>query len=128
MITELLGIAAFVGLTGFLVRDTMKKTEEEQRRKSTPCDFSDGITEEQFSAFAMDARKHIRRLVSYSCEGSVVRGSVRTQSGLSEWKFEIDFNDYGHLTGKYWISSDNDDSDIPKHIAERIRKMIAETK
>ena len=55
----------------------------------------------------------------------MVYGTVRTQSGLSEWDFKVDFNDYGHITGKYWLSSDNDDSNIPGHVADNMSTMIA---
>jgi len=45
---------------------------------------------------------------------------------LSEWNFKVDFNDYGHLTGQYWLTSDNDDSNIPSHVADNISSMIRE--
>ncbi len=61
-------------------------------------------------------------------DGPVVYGIVESQSGLSEWSFTIDFNDYGHITGEYWITTDNDDSIIPERVAGRIREAILNIK
>ena len=38
--------------------------------------------------------------------------------------FSIDYNDYGHITGKYWLRSENDDSPVPQVIAKKIRDAI----
>ena len=54
----------------------------------------------------------------------VVIGTVHSQSGITDWNFKIDFSDYGHLTGKFWMSTDNDDSEIPRTIAGRISDAI----
>ena len=37
---------------------------------------------------------------------------------------KIDFNDYGHITGRYWIVSENEDSNIPYYIAYNIKSVI----
>lgn len=103
-----------------------KKKMEEQKRRNTICDFSDGISEEQFGLLAHKAGKHIKRLTDLYVKGPVIYGSVRSQSGITEWNFKIDFNDYGHITGRYWIRTDNDDSSIPDHIADNVKKMIKE--
>lgn len=39
--------------------------------------------------------KGIRRITSLYAEGTMVYGTVRSQSGISDWCFRIDFNDYG---------------------------------
>ena len=49
-----------------------------------------------------------------------------SQSGISEWDFELDFNDYGKITGTYWISSDNYDSMIPETLGNLIQKAISD--
>lgn len=49
---------------------------------------------------------------------------VLSQSGISEWEFELDFNDYGKITGSYWIYSDNYDSMIPKALGNSIQEEI----
>ena len=98
--------------------------EKEKRRRNTPCSFLDGISEEEFQSIAIHSGKGIRRLTKITVKGPIVYGTVKSQSGISEWYFKIDFNDFGHLTGAYWLSSDNDDSSIPDRIAELIRAVI----
>lgn len=116
------------GVVGGLIYKTSKKAkdiaEEENRRKNTLCFFDDGISEYEFEILVKCAGKGIKRLKSITVVGPIVYGTVRTQSGLSEWHFNIDFNNYGHITGTYWLSSENDDSDIPKHIADNISSAI----
>lgn len=117
-----------IGAIGALIHKSRKRSreraEEERRRKSIACHFTDGISKEEFEVIARKAGKHIKRLTDLSVDGPVVYGTVRSQSGLSEWGFKADFNDYGHITGRYWLTSDNDDSSIPDHIADNISSMI----
>lgn len=101
-----------------------ERREEDRRRRNTPCNFVDGFSKEDFERIAYKSGKHIKRLIKTRVEGPVVYGTVRAQSGLSEWEFRVDFNDYGHITGKYWLYSDNDDSNIPEHFADNIKQVI----
>ena len=98
-------------------------TNEDKKRRNTHCNFSDGISENDFAALSMCAGKGVKRLTLF-VKGTVVYGKVRSQSGLSEWNFEVDYNDYGHITGKYWLWSDNTDSKIPQVVADRISSSI----
>lgn len=101
-----------------------EKREEEERRKNTQCLFLDGISQKEFEVIVAHIARKIRRITDISTEGPVVYGTVQSQSGISEWDFKIDFNDYGHLTGDYWVSSDNDDSSIPWNLAKMIKEAI----
>ena len=49
---------------------------------------------------------------------------VKSNSGLSTWSAELDFNDYGHLTGAYWLSTENTQSIIPKHFADALQEQV----
>lgn len=100
--------------------------EEENRRKNTVCRFDGDISKEEFHAMVMRSGKGIRRITRLYAEEAIVYGTVRSQSGISEWCFRVDFNDYGKLTGAYWISTDNNDSDIPKIVADRIAQQISD--
>lgn len=93
-------------------------------RTDIPFRFSKAVTHDDFNEIAFRARKHIKRIVSYEVNGPIVEGVVRTQSGQSFWRFSIDFNDYGKITGEYWIYRENYDSGIPKIIAERMQSEI----
>ncbi|MCD8018068.1 MAG: zinc ribbon domain-containing protein [Clostridiales bacterium] len=73
---------------------------------------------------AKRAGKGIQRITSLYAEGTMVYGTVRSQSGISDRCFRIDFNDYGNLTGTYRIPKNIDGSDIPKIVADRIAKQI----
>jgi len=117
-------VAAAGGLIHKGIKNARERAAEEERRKKTPCYFVDGITQEQFEAIARKAGRRIKRLTNLSVDGPVVYGTVETQSGLSEWYFKVDFNDYGHITGTYWLSTDNSDSSIPGRVADNISEMI----
>ena len=103
--------------------DDMSENEEENRT-STSCEFSDDISECEFGLMVCKAARPIKRLESIYTDGPIVYGTVKSQSQLSTWTFQIDFNDYGHITGSYWITSDNDDSNIPLYIANNVRALI----
>ena len=105
-------------------KDDKEKKEEEERRINSWNGFNDNISEYDFIEIVERAKKGIKRLKKLYIDGTIVHGTVRTQSGLSEWHFQIDFNDYGHLTGTYWLSSDNDDSTIPEYVADIISSSI----
>lgn len=114
-------IATVVGAGAVML---FKDSAEEKKRKSTPCNFDNGIAQEAFNAIVDSACKSIKRVTSFTVDGPVIYGVVRSQSGISDWKFTIDFNDYGKISGKYWILSKNNKSQIPKVIAERIKEEI----
>lgn len=107
-------------------KEAERRAEEERRRRNTPFSFDEHVTQEMFENFANEASKRIKRVSEIKIDGPVINGTVVTQSGISEWHFMIDFNDYGHITGEYWISNDNKDSKIPKVIANKVKENILE--
>lgn len=114
-----------LGLAAFGVSKLLKSNADEKKRKSIYCTFSDGISLQDFEQLALLAAKQIKKKhIDVQVNGPVVLGTVQSQSGLSSWSFSIDFNDYGHITGTYWLSSENSDSPIPKHIADSMREFI----
>ena len=115
-----------VGLAVAGVKKIKHNIEEENRRKNSVCRFDGDITKEEFYVMVKRGGKGIKRLKSLYAEGPIAYGTVRSQSGISDWCFRIDFNDYGEISGRYWLSTDNDDSDIPKIVADRISQMIAD--
>lgn len=101
--------------------------EKEEKRRNTPCYFDGAISMNLFDEIVTTNRKRIKRLTHLKAEGPIVYGTVQSQSGISDWNFKIDFNDFGDITGKYWLSSENDDSSIPETVAERISTAIKES-
>ncbi len=101
-----------------------KDAKETKRRKESPLCFDEGITQGEFVVMASDAAKRTPRIKDVAVSGMTVTLRVRSNSGLSTWGAEVDFNDYGHLTGTYWINTENSDSIVPKHFAEGLKEQI----
>ena len=117
----ILGWMIGIGLVGSLLSNAREEAEEERRRRDTPCRFVDGFSEYEFESMVKRAGKKIRRISELTVEGPFVYGTVRSQSGISEWSFQLDFNDYGHITGSYWMTTDNSDSSIPDRLGHLIQ-------
>ena len=49
-ILEWLAVAAVGGIIHKGIKNSRERAAEEERRKSTPCYFNDGISQEQFQA------------------------------------------------------------------------------
>ena len=131
----LLGWTAGIAVSGYIVKKlhdfieedaeiSARNHAEEQRRTNTICTFEDGIAKASFERLVKNTAKSIKRISSITVDGPIVYGVVQSQSGISEWNFKIDYNDYGHITGRYWLSSDNDDSNIPSRLADMISSAI----
>ena len=103
-------------------------SNKEVARKQTPCVFTSSLTEDDFNKLAIDVAKPIKRL-RVSTSRQYVRGDVRAQSGLSTWSFTLDFNDFGKVTGRYWIRYlGNADSQIPRTYADKLSRAIVSFK
>ena len=102
--------------------------EDYKRRKNRPymdCSFEEGISQEMLLNYAREAVRAIKgREIEVSVKGPVIIGAVTSLTGLSTWLFKIDFNDYGHITGAYWLNSENDDSRIPNVVADYVQDNI----
>ena len=123
----LLGWVVGAGVAGTIIKGVAYYNSEEakqERRRNTPCDFVDGISEEEFAMLVCKEKQRIKRLSEITVNGPVIYGTVQSQSGISEWGFKLDFNDYGHITGRYWMSSDNEDSKIPERVGNLISEAV----
>ena len=114
--------ASLVGAIAKIAMDAFDDSEEEKLRKNTSFEFPDEMPEAKFQAIAMKTGRGYRQIAEIHTEGPVVCGEVL--AGSSFWNFEIDFNDYGKLTGRYWVTSEDSFSDLPDKIAERISAEI----
>lgn len=124
---NILGVAALG--TGLLVLRNKNKEAlaEEERRKNTVCNFDDEkLSQKEFENIVIQNCKRIKRINNITVNGPIINGTVRSQSGISSWGFTIDFNDYGKITGRYWIFSNNKDSVIPTAIANMVKEHIEE--
>ena len=52
--------------------------------------------------------------------------TVESQTGYSNWDFEVDFNNWGHVTSVYWKWTENLDANIPEHFAQMVSGEICQ--
>lgn len=58
--------------------------------------------------------------------GQITLLHVRSNSSLTKWTAEVDFNDYGRPTGRYWITSENTQSPIPVVFAKGLDAEVSQ--
>lgn len=95
-----------------------------RKRKETPCFFKDGISREEFEKIARRIGKRLRRVKNITVEGPIIYCTAESQTGFTTWDFNVDFNDWGHVTGIYWTQTDNEDSSLPMHYAQMVSEAI----
>lgn len=115
------GVAALVG-NGIV--QTYRSVRETSRRKNIPLLFDDNLTQQDFTDAAFRIAKKTPRVGGIAGTEATVIVEVRSNSGLSTWTAEIDFNDYGRLTGNYWLTSENAQSPIPEFFAKALQEEI----
>lgn len=123
------GVVLLVALARAMYQDAQqakRDAEETKRRRESPLHFEEGVTHADFVAIVQDVAGRTPRIQEVVTNGMTIALQVRSNSGLSTWDAEIDFNDYGHLTGRWWVSSENSQSKIPKYFAEGVRSQIQE--
>ncbi|MBQ2759724.1 MAG: hypothetical protein IJE93_08150 [Clostridia bacterium] len=102
-------------------------SNEEYTRKNTPCVFSEVLSKKQFSELAIEVAKPIKRLKVTVADAKIF-GEVKSVSGISKWFFILDYNDFGKVTGNYWvIKNTNTESSIPNVYAEDLKNRIIDT-
>lgn len=130
MLTSLLPMFILLGIVVFASdRQEKRKIELEKDKAKAEWDrasesFRDDVTQEELGEIVASARRSVKRLESLTVVGHRVYGAVAALSGISSWKFVIDFGYKGHLTSDYTIASSNEDSGIPERVAVLIAKGI----
>lgn len=117
-----------MGLIRTIKREIRQSREERRRRANRPymeCAFDEGVSYERFQELAQEAVDGIKgRRIEITVKGPRIEGLVWSNTNLSTWRFTADFNDYGHITGQYWLCSENDQSVIPESIAKAVSFQI----
>ena len=111
-------------VAGTVARYLYQDHQETRRRRASPLSFADGITQSQFVDIVEELGRRTARVHRVVVDGMTVTLHVKSNSGLSTWSAELDFNDYGHLTGAYWLSTENTQSIIPKHFADALQEQV----
>lgn len=107
-------------------KENARQVAEERRRRSAPLVFDSGITQEEFVALATDTAQTLPRLHGLEVMGMTVLLDIASNTGLSVWSARVDFSDYGRLTGRFWLTSENHDSPIPEHFADQVQEQLVE--
>ena len=97
---------------------------EEAKRKSCVYQFNQGLSEEEFHSIVYSCVKKIKRIEKAEIDGLKISCLVTSQSGITQWRFILDYNDYGKLTGKCYSKSENDDSNIPERLNDLIYEKL----
>jgi hypothetical protein len=118
------GVALAASLISDRKAEAEKRESERLKRINTPFNYSPSISKDDFECLVRKCAKRIKRIESLEINGPFILGVVSSQSGISEWKFKLDFNDWGCLTGAYWIWQENDDSQLPQALANKIVEEI----
>lgn len=117
--------AAFAVGSLIVVNLLNDREEREERKRSNAWHGFEGIlTEEQFQDMALEVSMVFPRIKAMSFTGAAIHATVESISGLSTWGFFADFNDYGMVTGSYWLDSENEESDIPYLFADALAEKI----
>ncbi|WP_259297483.1 hypothetical protein [Bifidobacterium bifidum] len=125
ILTTLFPAFAFLGIILFACdKQDKRKIELEKVKAKAEWDrasecFRDDVTQERFEEIVEAAGRSVKRLESLSVNGHKVYGTVASLSGISSWKFVIDFDYKGHLTSDYTVASSNDGSGIAERVADR---------
>lgn len=98
MLTTLFPAFAFLGIVLFACdRQDKRKVELEKVKAKAEWDraseyFRDDVTQEGFEEIVAAAGRSVKRLESLSVDEHKVYGTVASLSGISSWKFVIDFD------------------------------------
>lgn len=125
---EKLIIGGAVAVVGTLAvkgsRELAATAKEERRRRETPPQFNADLTQEDFSAMVRDVSSRNSRIITAAVDGLTIVITVRSNSGLTKWTAELDFNDYGNPSGRYWIRAENEQSPVPTWFGDSMQELM----
>ena len=100
------------------------KRELNELRKEMPCKFNEGITYYEFEQIANNVAKQFSRIKEVTVGNGVIICKVESLTGYSDWYFSVDFNNWGHIQGRYWWHTDNNDSNICEAYGDQVQKEL----
>ena len=96
----------------------------DKKRQETPCFYMDGISYQEFENIALYVCRQYQRIVQCQIHWGSVLCTVSSASGNSRWKFVVDYNDWGHITGVSRVYSDNSKSPLPASFESQMTECI----
>ncbi len=116
------------GALGNYLYNFGKEHLEEKRKEQATLEFPVWLNKNEFINIVEKACHSSKRIKKVTVKGTFIEIVVQSEVALKDWKFCLDFNDNGELTGKYWSSTDRIDSKLPKLIAEKICRKIEDNR
>lgn len=123
-------ICAIVFLYLMCLSFSAPKAEKEQKqareasRRQTKCTYQGKISRGAFQTAAAKACENVKDLTKYRISGTVVHGFSDRKKDNTSWAFDLDFNDHGRITGRYWMYSENPHSKLPEWIGSLIQEAL----
>ena len=105
-------------------QERLEKKQDEELRQSLSIQFPEFLNQEEFNRIIHEESVKIIRIKEVEISQALINFEVYSNSRISTWCFTLDYNDYGILTGKVRISSENSDSSIPENISLRISERL----
>ena len=97
---------------------------KDKETRKIEVEYNNELSKKEFQEIVKRVAKKIKRINSVTIDNARIEGKVISQSGVSDWYFIADFNDWGYIDGRYIIESDNYDSEIPERFAELVKEEI----
>lgn len=128
-----------MSLFGFFMRSNKKSSKEtaETSEKNArgddqkvsedltlPCVFPYYFPKEAFDKICYKVAKTFPPIINVKIYDACVICTVRSRSGITDWEFEYDFNDFGKFSKSYNHFSENKDSIIPNEFFKRLTSEI----
>ena len=105
-------------------QERLEKKQDEELRQSLSIQFPEFLNQEEFNRIIHEETDKINRFKKVEINQALINFEVYSNSRISTWCFTLDYNDYGILTGKVRISSENTDSSMPKNVSLRISERL----
>ena len=107
-------------------QERLERKQDEELRQSLSIQFPEFLNQEEFNRIIHEETDKIIRIKKVEISQALINLEVYSNSRISTWCFTLDYNDYGILTGKVRISSENTDSSIPENISLRISERLTD--
>ena len=107
-------------------QERLEKKQDDELRHSLSIQFPEFLNQEEFNRIIHEETDKINRFKKVEINQALISFEVYSNSRISTWCFTLEYNDYGILTGKVRISSENSDSSFPENISLRISERLIE--
>ncbi|MEE1037949.1 MAG: hypothetical protein U0K95_02190 [Eubacterium sp.] len=95
-------------------------------RESISCNFNEAISKSFFLELCKHSQKTNNRITKVYVNEDYAEATFTVESitQYSTWIFKVNFNNWGNITSRYWLWSENEDSEIPNKVAANMSMLI----